>query len=108
MFTNEDNPNPADKTSRDQAVSYAKRLGDMDVDIELFPLKKENETKFEVRKFFADLITIDPEDANQGIIDTSSRITELTKRIRQKIYKKRQLGSIDFHLAPGIKLAVRL
>jgi len=107
LFTNEDNPSATDKNQRDQAVNYAKRLGDMDVDIELFPLKKENDTKFEVRRFFADLITIDPDDANQGIIDTSSRITELTKRIRQKIYKKRQLGSIDFHLAPGVKLAVR-
>lgn len=80
----------------------------MDVDIELFPLKKSDNSKFEVRKFYADIITIDPEDANQGVLDTSSRITELTKRIRQKIYKKRQLGSIDFHLAPGVKVAIRL
>lgn len=80
----------------------------MDVDIELFPLKKPDGTKFEARRFFIDLITIDPEDANQGVLDTSSRITELVKRIRQKIYKKRQLGSIDFHLAPGVKIAVRL
>jgi len=80
----------------------------MNVDIELFPLKKADGRKFEVRKFYADLIAIDPEDASAGTLDTSNRITELTKRIRQKIYKKRQLGSLDFMLAPGIKIAVRL
>ncbi len=80
----------------------------MNVDIELFPVKKPDGRKFEVRKFYADLIALDPEDASHGTLDTSNRIMELTKRIRQKIYKKRQLGSIDFHLAPGVKIGVRL
>jgi hypothetical protein len=80
----------------------------MNVDIELFPLKKPEGRKFEVRKFYADLIALDPEDASAGALDTSNRITELSKRIRQKIYKKRQLGSIDFFIAPGLKVGVRL
>mmetsp|Transcript_28758 Transcript_28758/g.25875 ORF Transcript_28758/g.25875 Transcript_28758/m.25875 type:complete len:396 (+) Transcript_28758:39-1226(+) len=107
LFTNEDNPSATDSNQRNQAFSYAKRLTEMNVDIELFPLKKPDSRKFEIKKFYADLIAIDPEDASAGVIDTSNRITELTKRIRQKIYKKRQLGSLDFFLAPGVKIAIR-
>lgn len=62
----------------------------MNVDIELFPLKRPDKDRFDIRKFYVDLIAIDPDDASTGVLDTnSSRITELSKRIRQKIYKKR-------------------
>ena len=80
----------------------------MNVMIELFPLKRHDGRKFDVRKFYADLISLDPDEINKGNFDMSNRIMELTKRIRQREFKKRMLGRVDFHLAPDLKIGVKL
>lgn len=80
----------------------------MNVDIELFPLRKMNNTKFDVKKFYADLIAIDADEVNTGTFDTSSRIMQLTNRIKQKEFKKRTLTRLDFALAPGLKIGIKV
>jgi hypothetical protein len=76
----------------------------MNVEIELFPLKKLPGVKFDVSKFYADLIAVDPEDVNRA----STKINELGARLRQKEFKKRVLGRCDFHLAPEFKIGIKL
>lgn len=80
----------------------------MSVDIELFPLKKLNDAKFDVKKFYADLVTIDADEVNTATLDTSSKIMQLTNRIKQKEFKKRTLTRLEFALAPGLKVGVKV
>ena len=80
----------------------------MNVDIELFPLKRADGRRFDVKKFYLDLVAVDPDEVNKGTFDMSNRIMELSKRIRQKEFKKRMLGRVDFHLAPELKIGVKL
>ena len=54
----------------------------MNVDIELFPLPNPNGVRFDIRKFFIDIVSIDPDDLHEGTLDSEARIMELSKRIR--------------------------
>ena len=76
----------------------------MNVNIELFPLKKVNNLKFDVKKFYADLIAFDQDEVNTGIFDSSSKIMQLTQRIKQKEFKKRTLTRLEFALALNLNL----
>lgn len=80
----------------------------MNVNIELFPLKKVNNLKFDVKKFYADLIAFDQDEVNTGIFDTSSKIMQLTQRIKQKEFKKRTLTRLEFALAPNLKIGIKV
>lgn len=80
----------------------------MNVDIELFPLKKLNNTKFDVKRFYADLIAVDEDEVNTGTFDSSSKMMQLTNRIKQKEFKKRTLTRLEFALAPGLKIGIRV
>eukprot|EP01017_Pseudomicrothorax_dubius_P017726 TRINITY_DN1989_c0_g1_i5.p1 TRINITY_DN1989_c0_g1~~TRINITY_DN1989_c0_g1_i5.p1 ORF type:complete len:478 (+),score=131.50 TRINITY_DN1989_c0_g1_i5:857-2290(+) len=75
----------------------------MDVTIELFPLQKPSGEKFDFTKFYADLVTVDPDEIN----DASTKISQLSVRIKQKEFKKRVLGRCDFHLSPELKMGIR-
>eukprot|EP01022_Parablepharisma_sp_SALTPOND_P026506 TRINITY_DN64291_c0_g1_i1.p2 TRINITY_DN64291_c0_g1~~TRINITY_DN64291_c0_g1_i1.p2 ORF type:complete len:789 (+),score=98.96 TRINITY_DN64291_c0_g1_i1:87-2369(+) len=108
LFTNNDNPNSASKHEQSRAIQRARDLYEQDVDIELFPMQGIGE--FDVAKFFADLIAVDPEQlgALTSKEATEERFQELTKRIRQKEYKKRTLGRTLFHLSPKMNIAVKV
>ena len=103
LFTNEDNPgSQGDKAMAEQR---ANDLGSLGVDIELFPLPKPSQQRpaFDVKKFYANIITFDEEEQFSemlGIQGTQSRITELMKRIRQKEFRKRTQGKCLFSLTP--------
>ena len=88
----------------------------MNVDIELFPMPKpwiENDhlgvprpPKFEIKSFYADVITFaegeqDYADQVMGIDGAQTRIFELLKRIKQKEFRKRAQGKCMFSLSPG-------
>ena len=83
-------------------------MTEKNIDIELFPLRKENGAKFDIKKFYADLIALDPDEINAGTFDTSSRIMQLSNRIKQKEFKKRTLTSLKFALAPGLVAGVKV
>jgi len=108
LFTPEDLPNPTKKADRDLAFQHAKHLTEMNINIELFPLKKVNNFKFDVKKFYADLIAFDQDEVNTGIFDTSSKIMQLTQRIKQKEFKKRTLSRLEFALAPNLKIGMKV
>lgn len=81
------------------AKQRAQDLSELNVDIELFPMPKPEsedgqEPKFNIKKFFANIITYDEEEQNAnpeflGIEGAKNRIFELMKRIRQKEFTKR-------------------
>lgn len=65
------------------------------------PENPDGEPVFNIRRFFANIITVDEDDANLfGIEGAKSRIFELMKRIRQKEFMKRVQGKCMFKLSP--------
>lgn len=71
----------------------AEDLAQLNVDIELFPMPKpqilfddqgeETAPKFDIKRFYGDVITIDEDDVGiLGIDGAQSRIFELMRRIR--------------------------
>lgn len=104
------------------ALQRANDLAELSVDIELFPMPKpvdpDEESKddgghgvpmFDVRKFYANIISYDEDQQFTellGIEGAQSRIFELMKRIRQKEFKKRTLGKCMFNVSPGAKIGL--
>ena len=54
----------------------------MEIDIELFPLQKAGLERFDLKKFYGDIIQIDPDDVTDAHVLTSTKIMEISKRIR--------------------------
>ena len=64
---------------------------------------------FDVKKFFASLITFQEEEIASGLLNVEaaqSRLGELMKRIRQKEYKKRIQGKCMFEISKGTKIGL--
>jgi hypothetical protein len=84
----------------------------LNVDIELFPMPlpfSDVEPSFDVRKFYANIITFDEEEMGAellGIDGATSKIFSLMKRIRQKEFRKRTQGKCLFNLSPGSQIAL--
>lgn len=49
----------------------------MDVKIELFPLNKSDGSKFVIEKFFAEIISLDVDEVNGEVLDTTQKIMQL-------------------------------
>ena len=69
------------------ALQRAKDLESLNVDIELFPLPNCDQMRpvFDIRKFYANIITFDEEEITNGLLDVDAaqdRLFELMKRIR--------------------------
>ena len=69
LFTADDLPAFKDQNARNSALKYAKQLKDSDVQIELFPLPSQQE--FKIGRFYADIITVDVDEVNNAVLDTS-------------------------------------
>ena len=76
----------------------------MDVKLELFPLPRQNK-KFDIKKFYMDVIAFDPQDSSLAELDISSKIMDLSKRMRAKEFKKRTLGTVNFELGENFKVS---
>lgn len=89
----------------------AKDLESLDVDIELFPMPNFSQMKpsFEIAAFYANIISFDEDELTNGILNidaAQSRLFELTKRIRQKEFKKRTQGKCMFEISNGTKIGM--
>lgn len=82
-------------------------LYEMDVKLELFPLQRQDR-KFDIKRFYLDLIAFDPEDASLADIDISSKIMDINKRLRAKEFKKRTIANIFLELGENFKIGVSL
>ena len=72
LFTDSDNPgNDADLN---MALQRAKDLESMNVDIELFPLPNFTQVRptFDIRRFYASIITFDEEEIANGDLDVEA------------------------------------
>jgi len=84
LFTADDCPHAIGDERRDQAINHARQLASKGVQIELFPIRKSKRCSFDIKKFYQEVISFDPEDINENILDSSSKILDLQSRLRQK------------------------
>lgn len=84
LFTSEDCPHPVGDENRQPSIKRARELATKNVQIELFPIRKTKKCSFDVRKFYQDIITFDPDEINSTLLDSSSKILDLQERLRQK------------------------
>jgi len=84
LFTAEDNPHPVGDEDRQPSIKRAQELAAKNVQIELFPIRKAKKCSFDVRKFYQEIISFDPDEINSTVLDSSSRILDLQERLRQK------------------------
>jgi len=60
-----------DGYKRDQIIKQARTLKDNDIQIELFPLKTDPKKEFIITKFYTEILTIDPDEINNAVMDMS-------------------------------------
>lgn len=82
------------------------------MDIELFAVPNYLQMRpiFDIKKFYANIISFDEDEVTNGLLDAEgaqSRLFELTKRIRQKEFKKRTLGKCNFEISGGMSIALK-
>lgn len=64
---------------------------------------------FDIRRFYANIITFDEDEFANGLLDVQgaqTRLFELMKRIRQKEFKKRIQGKCQFEIAGGASIGM--
>jgi ATP-dependent DNA helicase 2 subunit 1 len=98
LFTAEDNPHPPGDEDRQPSIKRAQELAAKNVQIELFPIRKTRKCNFDVRKFYQEIITFDPDEINSTVLDSSSKILDLQERLRQKEFKKRTLNRLTLKI----------
>lgn len=74
LFTDQDNPHSDDHNLRDKALNQANQLREIDVQIELFPLRKLDKTPFDIKKFYMQIISFDLDEINDAAFDQTQKI----------------------------------
>jgi hypothetical protein len=91
-----------------QALQYVKELQNAEVEIELFPIRAKGKI-FDYSLFYANVITVDPEEANQELLTgPSDKLADLAVRIRRREFKKKRLGRVDFRIGEGVIIGTQL
>lgn len=111
LFTNDENPVRGNLNEASLARQKAKDLSEAEVDIDLFPMSrpKSDAAAFDIQTFYADILTLD-EDEISDLTDLDNshlKVLELSKRIRQKEFKKRTLGKCAFDVTPGMRVGFK-
>lgn len=101
LFTSEDTPPGGSEINRVQAKKHADQLSSSEIDIELFPIRMKGKM-FNYSAFYSDIITLDPDDINNDLIDPSDKLSDLAVRIRKREFKKKRLGRVDFRIGEGV------
>lgn len=76
--------------------------------IELFPIRKAKKSTFDIRKFYQEILTFDPEEVNETVIDSSSKILDLQSRLRQKEFKKRTLNRLLMKIGNESDIGIKM
>lgn len=111
LFVFTDSDMPGSGNDLNLALQRAKDLASLNVDIELFALPHFNQMRpmFDIRRFYANIITFDEDEFANGLLDVEeaqTRLFELMRRIRQKEFKKRIQGKCLFEIAGGASVAM--
>jgi hypothetical protein len=109
IFTDGDMPGSGNDLNL--AIQRAKDLASLNVDIELFAMPHYNQMRpmFDIRKFYANIITFDEDEFASALLDVEgaqTRLFELMKRIRQKEFKKRIQGKCKFEISKGAAISM--
>jgi Ku70/Ku80 N-terminal alpha/beta domain len=111
LFTTSDLPSCQDGTDQEtanaQAEQHGIKLGENDIDLELFPIRTKGHL-FDYGKFFSKIITIDPEEASDVLPGQSDRLADLAARVRRREFKKKRLGRVDFRIGEGVIIGTQL
>ncbi len=59
-------------------------------------------------KFYQEIITFDPDEINETVLDSSSKILDLKERLRQKEFKKRTLNRLLMKIGNDTQVGVKL
>ncbi|KAL7949885.1 SPOC like C-terminal domain-containing protein [Trichoderma barbatum] len=113
IVTDNDDPHASDKAARSAAAVRAKDLYDLGITIDLFPITR-GESKFDLGKFYDDIVYRDPSaEANGTEVRTSrsgdglSLLNSLISNINSKQTPKRALFHLPFEIAPGLRITVK-
>lgn len=132
IITDNDDPHSGDKAARSAAAVRAKDLYDLGVIIELFPISREGQPKFDLSKFYDDIIYRDAADQaalegdkakagdNDSVAKASDRVStsksgdgltllaSLVSNISAKQTPKRSyFSNLTFEIAPGLDISVK-
>lgn len=107
LFTNQDNPHPTNPILQRMAKIRARELGDLGIELELFPLESTNNGKFDMFQFYRKVISDDGEEVNR-FPSIGENLSELKNRVRSKEAKRHALKKTFINLGPEMSLSVRL
>jgi hypothetical protein len=111
LFTNEENPCKGDRNEAALTRQKARDLSEANVDIDLFPMSKPDSQRaaFDVKLFYADILMMDEEEISEltDLDNTHLKVLELSKRIRQKEFKKRTMGKCTFAMSENMKIGFK-
>mmetsp|Transcript_31231 Transcript_31231/g.47811 ORF Transcript_31231/g.47811 Transcript_31231/m.47811 type:complete len:138 (-) Transcript_31231:59-472(-) len=93
------------------AAQRAQDLDQLGVKIELFSLPHYSQMRpiFDIRKFFANIISFDEDDYPTEAMDvekSAMRLFDLKKTFRLKEFKKRIQGKLPFEITKGTKISM--
>ena len=109
LFTDNDDPIKNEAQEKNIVLQRAKDMNESDIIIEIFPMNFRD--KFNLANFYAIIVpTNSVDDINSGgdiiitIEQCVDRLKEISKRIRQKEMKKRNLTRCPFHITGNSKI----
>lgn len=132
IITDNDDPHAGDKAARSAAAVRAKDLYDLGVVIELFPISREGQPRFDLTKFYDDIIYRDAADqagvqdgAKAG--DNDDNVTKASDRVMtsrsgdgltllaslvsnisaKQTPKRSYFSNLNFEIAPGLDISVK-
>ena len=111
LFTENDYP-ILDEEDREITIQRAKDLAESEIAIELFPMNTRENSLFNIKKFYIDIIPVSFDNLpslNDYYLTkeySEERVKEITKRIRQKEIKKKTLGTCDFKFSHNVEFKV--
>lgn len=111
LFTTSDLPSFQDGSTQETAISQAEqhglKLGENDIDLELFPIRTKGQI-FDYSKFYSKIITADPDEGTDILLGQNDRLADLAARIRRREFKKKRLGRVDFRIGEGVIIGTQL
>lgn len=119
IVTDNDDPFAGNQDKKSQAAVRAKDLFDLGVTIELFPIRPQGRSKFDIQTFYSDVIYLDPvavADRDDGTMDEIKDVTSgdgvsllhsLLSHINAKQTPKRAyFSNMTLELAPDLNISV--
>jgi ATP-dependent DNA helicase 2 subunit 1 len=115
LITDDDDPHSDNRALKNSAVTRARDLYDLGVQIVPFFFSNPEQGKFNPRKFYDDIIYHSPdEDEGDGdglpfelVGSGSTRLKEMVSTIRSKATAKRALFTSKFDIGPGLRIGVK-